>query len=211
MACAICQVRRSKRFCPGVRGDICTICCGTEREVTVACPLDCEYLQDARRHERAAPPDPEQIPNRDIKVGELVNEHPELIIALARTLTESALKTPGVTDFDMRDALDALIRTHRTLQSGIYYETRPANALAGEIFRDVQRSLEEFRTRERQEQGLSKTRDSQILRALVFFQLLELDRNNSRRKSRAFIDLLRGFHPAKHSEAGAIGSSLIVP
>jgi hypothetical protein len=179
--------------------------------VTVACPLDCEYLQDARRHEKAAPLDPEQLPNRDIKVDKLLNEHPDLVMALARTLTESALQTGGVTDFDMRDALDALTRTYRTLQSGIYYETRPANALANEIVRNVQRGLEEFRTRERQEQGLSKTRDSDILRALVFFQILELDRNNGRRKGRAFIDLLRGFRPAEGDEVGVGSSSLILP
>ena len=53
MACAICETRRPRRFCPGVRGDICSICCGTEREVTVDCPLDCEYLQEARRHDKA--------------------------------------------------------------------------------------------------------------------------------------------------------------
>ena len=52
MPCAICQIRRPRRFCPGVRGDICSLCCGTEREVTVNCPLDCEYLQEARKHEK---------------------------------------------------------------------------------------------------------------------------------------------------------------
>ena len=56
MACAICETRRPRRFCPGVRGDICSICCGTEREVTVDCPLDCEFLQEARRHEKAPQP-----------------------------------------------------------------------------------------------------------------------------------------------------------
>ena len=43
-------MRRPKRFCPGVRGDICTICCGTEREITVDCPLDCVYLREAHQH-----------------------------------------------------------------------------------------------------------------------------------------------------------------
>ena len=51
MLCAICGVRKARRFCPGVRGNICTLCCGTEREVTVDCPLDCEYLQEAHRQD----------------------------------------------------------------------------------------------------------------------------------------------------------------
>jgi hypothetical protein len=212
MPCALCQVRRPKRFCPGVRGDICTICCWTEREMTVACPLDCEYLQDARQHEKAALLDPGQVPNRDVQVNErLLHEHSELIAVLVRTLLESALKTAGVADFDLRDALEALIRTYRTLQSGIYYETRPENALAGEIFGQVQGGLEEFRSRERQEQGRTKTRDSDVLHMLVFLQRLEFDRNNGRRKGRAFIDLLRSFQSTEQAGPGITGSPLILP
>src|SRR3954447_6663195 len=66
--CAICRKRRPRRFCPGVNGDICPICCGTEREVTVNCPLDCIYLQEARHHEQLV--DVVSIPNADIKVDE---------------------------------------------------------------------------------------------------------------------------------------------
>ena len=55
MACALCETRRPRRFCPGVRGDICTLCCGSEREVSVACPLDCEYLREAHKHEKPVP------------------------------------------------------------------------------------------------------------------------------------------------------------
>ena len=51
MSCAICDIRKEKRFCPAVHGRICALCCGTEREVTLDCPSDCVYLQQARRHE----------------------------------------------------------------------------------------------------------------------------------------------------------------
>src|SRR5258706_7292439 len=52
MACAICETRKAKRFCPAVHGRICALCCGTEREVTLDCPSACPYLQQARAHER---------------------------------------------------------------------------------------------------------------------------------------------------------------
>src|ERR1700758_4732767 len=105
MPCAICQQRRPRRFCPGVRGDICTICCGNEREVTVSCPLECEYLREARKHERTPPTDPKQIPNRDIQVtDELLNANENLLAFLTRTLTRTAQETPGVVDLDVRDA-----------------------------------------------------------------------------------------------------------
>src|SRR5438270_311540 len=50
--CKICQKRRARRFCPAVSGDICSICCGTEREVSLTCPLSCEYLQEAHKREK---------------------------------------------------------------------------------------------------------------------------------------------------------------
>src|ERR1035441_6424798 len=61
MQCSICQTRRSRRFCPGVRGEICSLCCGEEREVTVDCPLDCEFLREGRRHEKAPARNPAEF------------------------------------------------------------------------------------------------------------------------------------------------------
>src|SRR6266496_1673066 len=128
MACAICETRRPRRFCPGVRGDICAICCGTEREVTVDCPLDCEYLMEARKRDRAPSHAVGEFPNRDIQVTEkFLRDNEALLNFLAGALLNAALETPGVVDFDVREALECIIRTHRTLQSGIYYESRPTN------------------------------------------------------------------------------------
>ena len=82
MACAICHIRKPRRFCPGVRGDICTICCGTEREVTVDCPWDCAYLQEARKHERSAQVNADGFPNQDIRVSEdFLRDHEPLLVA----------------------------------------------------------------------------------------------------------------------------------
>ena len=53
MTCAICNERREKRFCPAVHGKICPQCCGEQREVTLDCPSDCPYLQQAREHANA--------------------------------------------------------------------------------------------------------------------------------------------------------------
>src|SRR3989449_474179 len=131
MPCAICHMRRPKRFCPGVRGDICTICCGTEREITVDCPLDCVYLREAHQHEKIEPTDPRDVPNQDIRVTEeFPRDHELLLLFRARTLLDAALATPGPVDFDVREALDALTPPSRTLQSGVYYETLPANPIA---------------------------------------------------------------------------------
>jgi hypothetical protein len=196
-----------------VRGDICATCCGREREVTVSCPLDCEYLREARKHDKTPPIDPQQVPNRDIKVAdELLSGNEKLLAFLSLTLTRAASETPGVVDFDMREALDALTRTYRTLQSGVYYESRPNNPLAAHICGVVQAGIAEFRRQETASLGMTKTRDADILGLLIFLQRFELNQNNGRRKGRAFIDALRLIYAdAAGSAPPAASSSLILP
>ncbi|HWC98217.1 MAG TPA: hypothetical protein VG456_15770 [Candidatus Sulfopaludibacter sp.] len=211
MVCAICEIRRPRRFCPGVRGDICTICCGTEREVTVSCPLDCEYLRDSRRHEKTEAIGIEQVPNRDIRVSEnFLEANQEMLYFLGQMVGDAAVNTPGAVDFDVREALEALVRTYRTLQSGVYYESIPANPLAANIYAAVQQAAAQHREEEKKRFGMSKTRDADVLGLLVFLQRLEVDRNNGRRRGRAFVDFLTRFYPAA-PEPPPVPSSLILP
>ena len=208
MACAICQVRRPRRYCPGVDGEICALCCGTEREVTVNCPFECEFLQESRKREKPSR-DPADPPNQDIRVSKkLLEENKALVRFASHSLVQSALSVPKVVDCDVREALEALIRTWRTLQSGIYYESLPQNRLALHLYRAMQQSLEEFRRRE-SEAGYSKTRDSAVLIVLVYLQRVELDRNNGRLRGRAFLNLLWDFYGARPKEASP--SSLLLP
>lgn len=212
MACAICESRRPRRYCPGVRGDICSICCGTEREVTVSCPLDCPYLQDARRHERTAEVEPDKFPNRDIRVTDtFIREHSALMEFTARRLLQTALRTPGAIDLDVREALESLIRTYRTLQSGIYYDTRPANPVADAIYQEMQSGVAQFRRTEQERTGMARTRDADVLGTLAFLQRLELDRNNGRPRGRAFIDFLRAQFAVTGETPPPAASPLIVP
>jgi hypothetical protein len=209
MACAICHIRRPRRFCPGLAGDICSLCCGTEREVTVNCPFDCEFLQEARKHEEPPLMDPANLPNQDIRVSEkLLEENQELVAFASHSLVQAALSVPGIVDSDARQALDALIRTWRTLESGIYYESLPQNRAALHLYRSMQQDLEEFRRQETQA-GYSKTGVSAVLLVLVFLQRLGLDRNNGRLRGRAFLNLLWDFYGAPPKEASP--SSLILP
>src|SRR5215813_83302 len=158
MVCKICEIRRPRRFCPAVEGQICSLCCGREREVSLHCPLDCEYLQEARKHENPPPVNPDQFPNPDIRLSEtFLRDNEELLIELGRTLMRAALETPGATDNDVREALAALIRTHRTLESGLYYETRPDNPIAAELCRRIQAAFAEFRKAETEELHMTKT------------------------------------------------------
>ena len=191
-ACRICEKRRPKRYCPGVSGDICPVCCGIEREVTVNCPLDCPFLQKAREYDPLPEVDPRQFPNSDLRVDEsFLRQNEALLILIASSLAASALETGGVIDNDVKDALDSLVRTYRTLQSGLIAELRPDNVLARKIYVGVRVAVDEARTQLGDQ--TNHLRDADILRVLVFLQHMEIQHNNGRPKGRAFIDFLRGF------------------
>ena len=195
MNCAICGVRKPRRHCPGVRGDICTVCCGTEREQSVDCPLECIYLHEAHQHEKAPEFDASILPNTDIKVTEEFLRENQLVMAfLATTIYEAALANRGATDYDVREALDALVKTYRTMNAGLYYDTVPVNTFAAGIVTSVQSKVAEIRKREAEATGGSTLRDSAILGVLAFLQRLEYGHNNGRRRSRAFIDFIGQFY-----------------
>ena len=177
------------------------------------CPWNCPYLQEARKHERSAPVNPDEFPNRDIRVSEdFLRDHEPLLVATARGLLTAAIETAGAVDSDVREALDALIRTYRTLESGVYYETQPANALANQIRRFTEKALEDYRRQENEGLGMRHTRDSEVLTTLVFLQRLELDRHNDRPRGKAFLDFLRSFFGAEDDARAVAGtSSLILP
>lgn len=208
--CELCETRRARRSCPGIRGQICSVCCGTEREVSVNCPLDCEYLQEARRHERLPEVSREELPSADIALSqEFLDQHAGLIGLAVHGLAHSATQIPGVVDFDVREALASLVRTYRTLESGLYYETLPANPLASSIHQAVRRRLEEVRRGLRERHGITPYRDADILGVLVYLQQLEYLTNNGRPRGRAFIDLLRSYAPQGEKPPGG-PSSLII-
>ena len=204
MKCKICDTRKPRRYCPGVGGDICSICCGSEREVTVNCPLDCPYLTEARLHDKPLLVKPEEIPNQDVKVTEeFLRDHEPLLIFLGAKLLEAALEVGGAVDSDVQEALESLIRTYRTLESGLYYETRPNNLVAAGIHQKIQDAVQQLR-QELGEKGATPIRDAELLGVLVFLERIGLHQRNGRPKGRAFIDYLRGYFPQKEtSVAGA--------
>jgi hypothetical protein len=208
----ICQLRRPRRACPGVGGDICSVCCGTEREQSVSCPLDCPYLREARAHEKPAPVDPEQIPNRDIEVGESFLQRNEILLAaLIPAVAEAGLATAGAVDSDVREALDALVRTYRTRESGLYYETRPSNLIAAAVQERIRKNIEDFQQALAKRSGMETLRDADILGVLVFLESVEYQVDNGRKRGRAFLDMLREQSAAVLPDAPASGSSLLLP
>ena len=193
--CKLCETRRAKRDCPGIGGEICTVCCGAERENSINSPLDCDYLRESRIHHRPPPLDEKSIPHLDVKLTDkFVQMHEPVIILLCMHLRLD-MEKDGASDWDAREALASLVQTYRTLQSGLIYETRSPNPYAATLQENLKKALEELRQRLAEKLGMETLRDTDILGCLVFVQRLELQYNNGRPKSRAFLDFLRASLP----------------
>ncbi len=194
--CVLCAVRRPKRYCPALRGDICPQCCGKEREETVACPFDCEYLRQGRDHERLRELAPEEIPHREIVIQEqFLKDHEPLVLVAAAAIAEGTERLDGLIDADAREALESLVQTYKTLGSGLIYESKPRNPIAAALHELVQLRVGEFRQRITEQAGYAGILDSHVLGVLLFLQRLELQLNNGRRRGRSFLDAVRQFLP----------------
>ena len=202
--CKICGKRRARRACPAVRGEICTICCGTEREVSLSCPLECVYLQEAHRREKPIPIAEKELSNPDVQVNEeFLRDHEELMLFAIYSLVQAAVRTPGALDADVLSALEAQIQTHRTLESGLVYETRPENTVAAAVQRAFAASLADYQKERVQREALSAVRNSEILKILVFLHRLGQQNQNGRPRGRMYLDLLRQMTPEQRVEETA--------
>lgn len=194
--CKICGKRKAKRGCPAVGGDICTICCGTEREVTLSCPLECEYLREGHRREKAIEIPEGEIANRDITVTEeFIAAHEELVLFCVYSLLQATLRTAGAVDTDVLEALNGLVRTQRTLESGLFYESVSPNVIAAAIQRGFMASLDDYQKLREERESLSPVRTSEVIQTLVFLQRVGQQNQNGRPRGRMFIDLLRHMTP----------------
>jgi hypothetical protein len=199
--CKICGRRRARRYCPAVHGEICTICCGTEREVSLLCPLDCEYLQEAHRHEKPIDVAESRFSKLHASVKEeFLHEHERTLLFCAHALLDAALNTPGAVDSDVLEALEALIQTRQTLASGLVYETRPENRVAAGIQREFNSALDEYETEIAKREAFAAPGNSEILTILAFLHWAgELNRNG-RPRGRMFMDALRKMVPEARVE-----------
>ena len=198
--CKLCQKKRARRYCPGVSDDICPVCCGTEREVTIDCPSECEFLQEARLREKPVPLAEADFPHKDIEVNEDFLKKQEHVVMWVTTALARAMEKEHAVDRDAQEALDALVQTYRTLESGLIYETRPPNPYAAAIQDALKRSIDELNQQITETSGMHTLRDADVLGTLVFLERLGLHHRNGRPRGRAFYDFLRAYFPAAAPE-----------
>ncbi|HKW65918.1 MAG TPA: hypothetical protein VJP04_01435 [Terriglobales bacterium] len=203
MSCALCHTRKEKRFCPALHDRICAQCCGEAREVTIDCPSDCVYLQQAREHEKpreADQLDPAALFAQVEVPRQFVYENEHLLVGLSFALAKAARGNRSLNDQDLIAALSAATRTYETLaNSGLHYQVSPGSLGQQGVVTEVEKTLKEYREVEQKHRGFSSLRDSDVLRALVFLVRMAHARTSGRPKSRALIDSLFAQFPEKES------------
>ncbi len=203
-----------------MHGRICPQCCGEQREVTLDCPSECPYLQQAREHAKAHNERPGEQ-DREASIPEVeiderfLYEREELILGLSFALAKSARADRSLTDRDLIAAVGSLAKSYRTLvNSSLIYEPPTTNVVHQTIAREVETMVREFREAERQQMGHTRLRDSEVLKALVFLLRMGLGRTSGRPKSRAFVDFLFAQFPEKHSAIAGpeeAGNRILIP
>ena len=201
MSCAICEIRKEKRFCPAMHGRICAQCCGEQREVTLDCPSDCPYLQQAREHEKPRPADQFDRASLFLQVEiseQFTYEREHLLMGLSYALAKAAHADRTLNDRDLIAALSAMCTSYeRLMNSGLHYDQPLASGAQHAAAAQVEEMLKQFREAEQKQMGYSTLRDSDILKSLVFLVRLAHGRTSGRPKSRAFIDFLSAQFPEK--------------
>ena len=203
MSCAICEIRKEKRFCPAAHGRICPQCCGEQREVTLDCPLDCPYLLQAREHERPRTADQIDPAGLFLQIevsDQFMYEKEHLLMGLTYALAKAARSDRSLHDQDLIAALSMLATSYeRRINSGLHYEQPLTSDSQRKAAAEVETMVKEYREAEQQHAGYSSLRDSDVLKALVFLLRLGHGRTSGRPKSRAFVEFLFAQFPEKES------------
>jgi hypothetical protein len=208
LSCPVCQKHKGKRFCPAKGENICSICCGTEREVTIDCPSECPYLAASRQHERREV-DWSKIPFADVKIPTpFAREHGPLLNLLSYAVSRYGRENRMLVDMDAQEALRALAEAYRTLSAGILFERPPDYSVQRGLYDALKAAIEDFKKAEAEKFGLSSTRESDIRDGLIFLAQLAAIRANGRPKGRAFLDLLRSQFQSE--EIGKPASNLVI-
>ena len=122
MACPICNKRKPKRLCPARAESICSICCGTEREVTIDCPSDCMYLVAGREYDRDRMEiDWSKVPFPEVKFNRRFAEtHGGLLVDIDYSICEFIAEHREIVDTDVLVALRRWRRLTVPRRAGLF-------------------------------------------------------------------------------------------
>lgn len=174
-----------------MEGEICSQCCGRDREDIIDCPIECRFLIESRMHADTKAMDPTLYPDL-LPREEFIVANQSLFTLTAISLLGAAIKAEGCIDRDLLDCLDAAIRNRRAQKSGLIYDGKPDNCIAAEMLEKFDQRTEAFLSQHAEWYGEKPLPDADLLEMLVFVRMLGGSHENGRRKGRAFLHLLHG-------------------
>ncbi len=182
--------------------------------MTLDCPSECIYLQQARQHEK--PRSPDEVPAEwlfpQVEVSEqFVIEHEPLIVGLSYAVVTRGRADRGVNDRDAMAALRSLAKSYETrVNSGLHYEPASASVPQQAIGDEIQKMVQGYRETEQKQLGYSTLRESDVLKALVFLVRMAEAKTSGRPKSKAFLDYIGTQFPEKSLIASPAEASRII-
>jgi hypothetical protein len=214
VACAICQNRKEKRVCPALASRICAPCCGEQREVTLDCPADCAYLQQARQNETPRTAEEMQSEElfRNVAVPPQFRYRFEPLIAgLLFTLARMASAHKNWHDRDVISALTDIARDReRQSRSGLIYQEASPSPINDLLRVELERMIADYRKLEAQNLSATALKDSDILSALVLLVRLAQNNTNGRPRSRRFLDGLLAQFPTAAKDSEQSGPTIVL-
>ena len=196
--CSICGKRRAERFCPAKGEKICAVCCATEREVRLDCPVDCPYLISAHRYEQEHRPPlaPGEVPFANVQLSsDLLYKNEAFLSGLGYALLKFSAERRDLADGDIFAAFESLAETYRTLVSGIYYEKPPGAPLASALYAALAAFIQDYKKQDGSQKGFTSLKDSDVFHSLVYLARVCRLSTNSRPRARIFLELLRAQYP----------------
>lgn len=136
MSCPRCVRRKAKRRCPALQTSICTVCCATERLVTIDCPDDCPHLASSRAFPAATTRRQQQADVAVLlpSIRELTERQYQLFFLFQNVIAQAQPEgLMRVTDRDVAEAATAVAKALETAAKGVIYEEWPAAPIARKL------------------------------------------------------------------------------
>ncbi|MBZ5534676.1 MAG: hypothetical protein LAO31_01875 [Acidobacteriia bacterium] len=188
MQCPLCGKRKARRSCPAKSAQICGVCCATKREIEIDCPLSCSYLREGYQY--AMEKNPLEQRARSMTIDRTFDrgfllENERFLMELSKGIRECYMSAPQLHDSDIVGAFAALEKTFRTLDTGLYYDTRPEGGLEQILYLKLKESIDlKIQTPDIQGRRLKV---SAVIDCLVFMQQFVQMKGSGRPLSRGYL------------------------
>ena len=214
MKCILCEQRKAKRSCPAKNTIICAQCCGEKRVLEIDCPESCGYLKAGR--EREAEDYQKHIQNMGHTDQErhrkVVFNHRNVIAHLEYAISRQRILSRDLSDKDVVQAVESLLETYRTEDTGLLYERTEENLRIESLRRELREIVESYRNPEGEEgEGIVNPSNTRLqlgaaISCLEFIRSLASSYLKDRDSGSGYVDFLARIVPRKEAQ-----KSIIVP